>query len=741
MANLAANSIIGNNTASAAVPKALTAAEVRTLLNVADGATANSISAVSSVGPSANATLTYGGTFTVPQVSQAAGGQFAATARTMTMPANPLPTHPGAPNRILTTGTTGTTTLAWTAAPGNNKILGTSSSGVIEWQDPPAVGGSGTVTSVGITAGSGLSVSGSPIISSGNITVGHSNSITGATRGPSAAVSGLGESISVPYFTFDAQGHITASGTYALTSPTAANVVAATFTNTTVNSTLPVTTTESRSITNHISLAFSNIRWLNDNKLGTVTATVNGDYVMNLSGINGATKAWTKVTIPTIPDGASHVLMAPTTAGNNPTTKALSDFILYPSTGSTGQLLAKTSSGVEWITSSIPAPTATNMFLGTITASTYGWRTTTQTRNSLWETTSDIGSTQLPVYIAATTGLPTALTQANLRIGIFGPGAIGSASQPVYFAANGVPTALSGNIGSATQPVYISGGTITALTGSIANNTTGSAANLTAFTNAVTSQTITTVGASRTGTAHIDMLYGNVTWLNTNKITEPATNATNRQVLTRNGTGTAEWTTGTSTAQVLCGGTSATAALSWTTNTGTLAGGASGTVASAAILARSSTSSVPVWTAAPAAATWGQILVSGTSASAVPAFTTGGAAGQILRRTSPANTGVEWASDTIGSSTKPVYLSTGVITASTGTAGSITKPVYLNGGTITEISGNVGAAGTVNSNNISTRPVYLNAGTITETTLKFWAGTLSTYNSGSKDSTTLYFCT
>ncbi|CAB4140445.1 Phage tail repeat like [uncultured Caudovirales phage] len=45
MANLAANSIIGNNTASAATPLALSAAQVRTLINVADGATANATDA------------------------------------------------------------------------------------------------------------------------------------------------------------------------------------------------------------------------------------------------------------------------------------------------------------------------------------------------------------------------------------------------------------------------------------------------------------------------------------------------------------------------------------------------------------------------------------------------------------------------------------------------------------------------------------------------------------------------
>lgn len=42
MANLAANTIIGRITASTGVPEALTAANVRTIINVADGATANS---------------------------------------------------------------------------------------------------------------------------------------------------------------------------------------------------------------------------------------------------------------------------------------------------------------------------------------------------------------------------------------------------------------------------------------------------------------------------------------------------------------------------------------------------------------------------------------------------------------------------------------------------------------------------------------------------------------------------
>ena len=64
MANLAANSIIGNNTGSSATPLALTAAQVRTLLNVADGATAN-VGTVTSVGGTGTVSgLTLTGTVT-----------------------------------------------------------------------------------------------------------------------------------------------------------------------------------------------------------------------------------------------------------------------------------------------------------------------------------------------------------------------------------------------------------------------------------------------------------------------------------------------------------------------------------------------------------------------------------------------------------------------------------------------------------------------------------------------------
>lgn len=56
------------------------------------------------------------------------------------------------------------------------------------------------------SAGTGLSLSGT--------TFNHSNSITAGTAGTSSATSSTNRTISVPYVTYDAQGHITGSGTH-----------------------------------------------------------------------------------------------------------------------------------------------------------------------------------------------------------------------------------------------------------------------------------------------------------------------------------------------------------------------------------------------------------------------------------------------------------------------------------------------------------------------------------------------
>ena len=70
-----------------------------------------------------------------------------------------------------------------------------------------------------------------------------------------------------------------------------------------------------------------------------------------------------------------------------------------------------------------------------------------------------------------------------------------------------------------------------------------------------------------------------------------------------------------------------------------------------------------------------------------------------------ATTATKLGSTTVGSSTKPIYLSSGTATASTSTVGSSTKPIYMSSGTLTASSSTVGS---------SSAPVYLNSGTLTQ---------------------------
>ena len=76
---------------------------------------------------------------------------------------------------------------------------GITSSDITNWNSKTS--NTGTVTSVGITNGGGLSVSGSPVTTSGSITVGHSNSVTAQTTQAIYPIK------------IDAQGHISAYGT------------------------------------------------------------------------------------------------------------------------------------------------------------------------------------------------------------------------------------------------------------------------------------------------------------------------------------------------------------------------------------------------------------------------------------------------------------------------------------------------------------------------------------------------
>ena len=64
----------------------------------------------------------------------------------------------------------------------------------------------------------------------------------------------------------------------------------------------------------------------------------------------------------------------------------------------------------------------------------------------------------------------------------------------------------------------------------------------------------------------------------------------------------------------------------------------------------------------------------------------------------------------VGSGVKPIYLATGTPTASSSTVGAAAHPVYLSSGTITGCSSTVGSAG---SSTGAATPVYMNAGVIT----------------------------
>lgn len=137
------------------------------------------------------------------------------------------------------------------------------------------------------------------------------------------------------------------------------------------------------------------------------------------------------------------------------------------------------------LTGNLTAPT----FIGALTGNASS-ATTATTATKLG--TATVGSTQLPFYLNA--GTATAITQANLRIGLFGATAIGSATQPMYIAANGVPTAI---------------------TGSIANSTTGSAATLT------TTRTIW--GQNFNGSANVTGALSGVTNISMNNTLTGAT--------------------------------------------------------------------------------------------------------------------------------------------------------------------------------------------------------------------------
>lgn len=148
MANLAANSIIGNNTGSAATPIALTATQVRSMLNVADGATANT-GTVTSVGLSlpnifsvTGSPVTSTGTLTATLTTQTTNKVFAAPDGSTGVPTFRALTVNDLPTVTVPKGGTGATTL--TGYVKGNGTAAMTASASIPWADLSGVPGSFT---------------------------------------------------------------------------------------------------------------------------------------------------------------------------------------------------------------------------------------------------------------------------------------------------------------------------------------------------------------------------------------------------------------------------------------------------------------------------------------------------------------------------------------------------------------------------------------------------------------------
>lgn len=171
------------------------------------------------------------------------------------------------------------------------------------------------------TAGTGLSKSGT--------TLNHSNSVTAGTAGTSSATSG--STLAVPYVTYDAQGHITATGTHTHT-VSGFLTSSSTLDATKLSGTIP-----------------SGCYTDNDTKVSTAAVSTNGTYYYPIVGSDttaAATKYYDKAGFTyQVSSQASTLTLGNSTATSS--SDGRSGQIIIKGTGTTGVILVTDNSGTS----------------------------------------------------------------------------------------------------------------------------------------------------------------------------------------------------------------------------------------------------------------------------------------------------------------------------------------------------------------------------------------------------------